>query len=72
VSVETKLYELLGVSSNASEGANKNWIGASNSLISDVGIDEIKKAYRKKVVVFFKQLLPRLTNLAGERTSSSS
>lgn len=48
VAVETELYDLLGVSPDATSGTSSSCPLADTGLISHV--DEIKKAYKKKVL----------------------
>ena len=56
--VETELYDVLGVSPNASEGTVHPIFLRRGE--SDISVDEIKKAYRKKV-----RLLARVHALHG-------
>lgn len=49
--VDTELYELLGLSSNANEG-ERSCLSARDDALMPVLTDEIKKAYRKKVDIF--------------------
>jgi hypothetical protein len=52
VALETELYDVLGISSTATGGTPCGTFLLVHALIRDFHSDEIKKAYRKKVLIF--------------------
>jgi hypothetical protein len=52
VALETELYDVLGVTSTATEGTPCGAFLLVRALTLDFYLDDIKKAYRKKVLIF--------------------
>lgn len=52
MALETELYDVLGISSTATEGTPCGTFLLVHALTWDFHLDDIKKAYRKKVLIF--------------------
>ena len=52
MALETELYDVLGVSSTATGGTPSDTFLLVHALTQDFYTDDIKKAYRKKVLIF--------------------
>lgn len=63
VPVETELYKVLGVATDATEGASRWGFVFVNLMVYP--IDEIKKAYRKKVSIVCWTTIHQLIRFQG-------
>ncbi len=72
MALETELYDVLGVSSTATGGTECGTLLRAHALTLSPRSDEIKKAYRKKVLIFALSFLMRIPERSPFRPETST